>query len=821
MILAVLALSISSCGLLDTFQKQKETIPEEPVQISFYVEVPDNTPAGQPIFLNLIDEITGPGFNDQVYEMEALASSENQNRVYIKTLTFSRGQIIKYRYSRGDSFPILEYSNQDKPVRYRTIHAVSQGEIHDLVARWEDTAYNGTPTGQISGIVKDQNSGKPLPGMLISAGGQQTYSTAEGQFLLTDLQPGVHNLVIFAPDGSHLPFQQGAQVASQSNTHVPITLEAAKFVDITFIVDVPPDTRPEQLRLYGSLVQTGNTFSDLPGGISTTADTAPTLIPIGGNQYGIILSLPAGMDFRYKYSLGDGLWNAEHREDGGFYLRGLIIPDQPQEVFDTVHSWRVADMAPITINVSVPDNTPGDEKIYLQLNTYGWGTPLPMWEKDTHTWTYTLYSPLEAFPQFSYRYCRNGDCGKADARETMGESTSGWVISPSNQTTTIEDQVDAWAWLENQPPDAAPRFSDPDPRGNSFITGIDLFPIGKPFNHLQIKTALDNLNEIGPSLVTFSPTWSMIRQDPPMLVLDAQNDLDWYDLEYVFSRLNSNPSRGIALYPQISFPEDPDSWWVSAARDYPWWTHWFDSYSTFILHHASLAESYGCEVLIIGGEWIMPAVPAGKLADGSASGVPADMETRWENLIQEIRERYTGQLAWGMPLPELDDTPYPFLQNMDQIHLFWTPPLVVDSDLTPEGLLTQAAAAVENDLQIFYETWAKSAELELVIHTGYPSAAGGNTGCISTPTENCLPPGELTQPPVDLPTVPLSYAAQSDSIQAVMWAVSQEDWISGLMVNGYYIPAEIHDKSLSIHGKPASGLLSWLFSEMSDGGQEE
>jgi hypothetical protein len=65
------------------------------------------------------------------------------------------------------------------------------------------------------------------------------------------------------------------------------------------------------LRLAGNLLQLGNTFSDLRGGLSLVADRMPVLSSLPDGRYSVSLFLPAGADIEYKYTLGDGFWNSE------------------------------------------------------------------------------------------------------------------------------------------------------------------------------------------------------------------------------------------------------------------------------------------------------------------------------------------------------------------------------------------------------------------------------------------------------------------------------------------------------------------------------
>ena len=74
--------------------------------------------------------------------------------------------------------------------------------------------------------------------------------------------------------------------------------------------------------------------------------------------------------------------------------------------------------------------------------------------------------------------------------------------------------------------------------------------------------------------------------------------------------------------------------WVGDIRmdDDREWAAWFESYRTFILHYARLAEASGIEALCIGTELRSASV-----------GHPA----RWRTLIREIRRVYRGRLTYA------------------------------------------------------------------------------------------------------------------------------------------------------------------------------
>ena len=92
---------------------------------------------------------------------------------------------------------------------------------------------------------------------------------------------------------------------------------------------MPSNTLPgAPVRLGGNLFQLGNTFADLRGGLSAVADRMPIMTALPDGRYTISLRLPAGADMRYKYTLGDGFWNAEHKTNSEFDVRQLIVPQE-------------------------------------------------------------------------------------------------------------------------------------------------------------------------------------------------------------------------------------------------------------------------------------------------------------------------------------------------------------------------------------------------------------------------------------------------------------------------------------------------------------
>ena len=138
-------------------------------------------------------------------------------------------------------------------------------------------------------------------------------------------------------------------------------------MQVTFNVTTPDSTvSGAPLRLAGNLLQLGNTFADLDGGISAIASRMPTLTATSNNHYSLTMSLPVGADIRYKYTLGDGFWNAEHDLNDKFVVRQFIVPPGDTIMQDTVITWQAGTSAPILFDVTVPGNTPGTDTVSMK-----------------------------------------------------------------------------------------------------------------------------------------------------------------------------------------------------------------------------------------------------------------------------------------------------------------------------------------------------------------------------------------------------------------------------------------------------------------------
>ncbi|HZD56153.1 MAG TPA: hypothetical protein VE136_05500 [Anaerolineales bacterium] len=815
-LLLILAFLMQACGtgLLGSAQPTAtlpyptpaptQTLPE--ATIEFHVQLPANTPLREPVYLNLLDEVTGLGLNVKRMEMQP---EDDLN--YTVSLRFPVGATIKYRYARQGTYLAEEHTANKRPVRYRLFHVEGPGVIHDVVSAWSDTAFDG-PTGRIKGTATDSETGAPIPNLLIGAGGYQTFTASDGSFLIEGLPPGTQNLVAYAMDGSYRTFQQGAVIAPESTTPTPIQLVPAPLVNVVFTVIVPRDTMPAvPVRLAGNLYQLGNTFANLAGGVSELASRMPSLSPLPDGRYSLTLALPAGADVRYKYTLGDGFWNAEHSANGEFRVRRLIVPESPAVVEDSVDSWGGGARGPVLFDLRVPDETPTTDSVSIQFNPYGWTEPIPMWFLGENHWAYILYGPLEILDRFGYRYCRDDQCGSADDSATPGNDSFGRVLEPKEGPQTVKEQVKSWIWLDPNLPPASITTTEVRDRGDGFFAGVELKDAFHPSWIPRLPVTLKEIQSMGANWVVLASTWTYTQISPPVLEPVAGSDALWSDSADATQRAHAF-GLNVALHPTPQFPGDPAEWWASAPRDFPWWQNWFERYTQFALHFADLAQRQGAQALTLGGDWIAPALPGGRLIGDQPSGVPADAESRWRDLLEQVRAHYSGRLIWSMTFPDGVKDPPAFLDAVDQVYLIWNDvPLAEVNDAAEADLHATAAGFMDNEIKSFQANLNKP----VIIAVAYPSADGGITGCIPDPLATtkgaCLKLESLSRPNPDIPTVILDLEEQEQVYNALLVALNEREWIGGFVTRGFYPPAPLQDKSISVHGKPAEDVLWYWY----------
>ncbi len=360
----------------------------------------------------------------------------------------------------------------------------------------------------------------------------------------------------------------------------------------------------------------------------------------------------------------------------------------------------------------------------------------------------------------------------------------------------------AWAWFTPVNERTTVVVEDARPRAAGFVTGVAVAPLYAPSWNDRWPYAVQALAREQPRWVFLSPTWSATRINLPVFEPLPGHDPLLADVERMAAQVKE-VGLGVALYPGVRFPVEVADWWSQGERSFGWWNSWWDQYRIFVLHYADAAQRVGAQALVLGGEWVAPALPGGTLADGSPSGVPADAEQRWRELFQAVRARFDGRLYWALPDTWADHAP-PFLDAVDGVLLLWSPALVEDprADL---NVLRQATEGRLNALQPLAEQWG----VPVLLAPAYPAADGGTTPCVAY-QNRCLSVADL-RPGVTPLGVPVDLQEQVTAYNAFFLAVNQTPWVGGVVVREFYPLAALQDPSASVYGKPAADVVWYWF----------
>ena len=413
---AALALAACSAQAAEVRSTDFELPPE--VEVVFQVLTPEGTAGGAGVMLAVLDPITGLEINPQYHEMEA-----EGERSYSLRLSVPMGSQLIYRYVRAGAGLVREAAAEGNFL-YRVYLVDGPGHVvTDLVAAWQDQA-SEPATGGISGIIQDAESGEPLPNVRVAVSGVHTQSNAAGEFTITGLLQGLHTLVAYDENGAYKTFQQGALVAAGLETPANIQLRANELVRVQFTVNPPQSSVPGvPITMWGNL-------SGLRG-----------LMPDGQDDEGRYLfsaEVPVGGDIRYKYSQGDGFWNAEHLANGDYLLRQIILEDgiDGLTVNDEIATWEAGNSAPIWFELAAPEGT---AQAFIQFKFIDWTPAIGMWPLGGGNFAYKLSSPTNFAAPLEYRYCLDSFCLNP---EDSAEARS--VIGNLDNVQYIEDQVSAW-----------------------------------------------------------------------------------------------------------------------------------------------------------------------------------------------------------------------------------------------------------------------------------------------------------------------------------------------------------------------------------------
>ena len=257
----------------------------------------------------------------------------------------------------------------------------------------------------------------------------------------------------------------------------------------------------------------------------------------------------------------------------------------------------------------------------------------------------------------------------------------------------------------------------------------------------------------------------------------------------------------VSLYPQVLFPGTPVQWWDSLpTAEELTWLQWLEEYREMVYQYADLAAQTDTETLILGGEWLQPAVPIGD--NFSLYSQPGNIESLWKETIQGVRDHYPGKVGWMVTAAIAEDPP-DFLSSVDMLFFQWDLPL--EEGLTQEERIEQAGEMLDE----LAEPLASDLDKPLILVIAVPSVQGYSSECIPSPNDEggCIDVSALRLGPSVENPASSDIQQQAEYYHAILSAAVEREWIKGVISQGYFPALALHDSSASIHGKPAEILM--------------
>lgn len=787
--ITLVLVQLSACSILDkdTVVDSQNEYPK--AEVVFEVTLPEPLPEGTKMVLEVLDDVTGLYFNSSRFEMAA-----KDDLTYFIRVPFAISSEVKYRYLKAGTNSEYEYNAENQQVRFRILRVDGPQIVQDIISTWIGQPYVGEQ-GRIRGQVIDKANNAPIPNLLVCAGGLQTVTSSDGSFTLEGLRPGVHNLVIYSMDGAYETFQQGALIADGGVTPVLVYIEKRDTTEVTFTTTLPGDIDPSlPVRLVSNLLNLGNAYADLSAGSAGSADNYPEMKKVASNTYAIKITLPVGAFIRYKYSLGDGFWNAELNNEGKFVVRDLIVQKSNHNETDKVATFTAEGFAPISISVQVPISTPSSEVVYLQLNPFSWMEPIPMVSTGEQEWKFTVYNPIHLLGSINYRFCRNGDCDIANGTVNGNSSFQG-----SDQTQTLSSMITEWSNLDSQIEQVAlVTEGGPSQPRPEFMAGVELSSLYLPSWEASVDQGLEAAYGMGGDWVIFTPTWSASEGTLPRIEAVPGVDFMWNELQEMNNHILMNQQTTI-LYPNINYTQSNEEFWDASVKNSAWWNAWYENYQRFILSNADLASILGIHSMIIGDPSVIPSMDGGILPNGEISDAPSDADVRWKQLVSDIRARYAGNLI-GVAVIDSDQEFIPeWLDSVDAIYVIFSPALVDIESSDVSQLRSQFDALLNEKVKPIAEKYGKP----IFLGISYPSSLLASDGYTLSSQNRITQPEDVSGMDKDL-------QVQAHIYNAAILSASSVGWIHGFFSRGYYPYISLQDASSSIYKKPASDIL-WFW----------
>lgn len=795
-VIFVMSLFFSSCAISPTINESELVEPKTMqfvqnlpyTEAKIVLEIP--RASDNEIVIELVDDITGIELNPTRYVMNKV-----DNNFYDLILPVKVPSIIKYRFYKNNGLPVYESDSNNNTIEYRLAYITNESTITNLITNWKDEQYDHK-YGRAIGQVVNSETNSPIPNALVVISGNRTYTNSLGNFIIEKLPPGKHNLVITSTDGEYQTFQQEAIIGEGLTTQANIGLKSSKFVNVSFIVQ-PPENNPEQspIRILGNTYQLGNVFGNIYNGTSIAPARAPKLTSLPDGNYTITMSLPSGFDLHYKYSLGDGFWNAELDSENNFLVRKLVVPEQDTIVNDVISNWTASEAQGIEFTVNVPENTPDTDKVSIQFNSFGWSPPIQMWKVNNNQWKYHLFGPFHLVGKIDYRFCRNDAC---EIAYDMSAPINGYSFDTESIPPSLSINIQEWSgWGSNVelPPLDTPEINE---KGQDFITGFGFSENYNVFTPIYVDNAYQNMLELYANTVVIPVKWTLQSLDPVILEpITGQNPL-WKDLVLTIQKAQKQ-NLAVWLSPEIELSALAIKQLGQLELASQWNSQFSTIYSEYLFYIVDLAAYMQVRGIIFPSDVIhLPNLE-------NYDSISNLMETNLTTNIESFRTRFKNEMFLSIHGSNIDDNN---LMNLVDGYLITPSINFIDGAYVGNSFEETFSNYFEGEIYPIVEQYQKP----IIIGLDYPSITGVQNGCINV-EDQCLDFEVVNN--LDLTTVNNTFnidlLTQVELIHAAFSAINKTNWINGIISLEYNPQVAIMDHSSSVRGKPSVGVFWYWY----------
>ncbi len=813
LVLLTLSSLLSSCGpnLPIEAAALPTSVAAEEASISFLVTLNEPIPEDRYLALQIADTLTG----EYTFDNSVLLQKADDLH-YNVVLPLTTQSVIQYRYILLDNRNNLtnETDINGFDINSRFYFPTQASIISDRVYNWTRNPLD-IAAGRIQGTITAQDGVTPLEGVIVSAGGQNTITSADGSFTLHALPTGKHTLTVFPPDFAYHPYTQEAIIAQDMATPVKIGLEQSQTVLVNFHVTIPKTTPPNiPISISGSIPALGKTycFTDIP--CSNLPENTPELISNNADgTFSFSVEVPMGFNLIYHYTIGNETFNIEHDTKGNPVYRSLHVTDvgaSVEAVYDDIASWTNRVFKDIWFDLTTPENTPANEIISIQLRESGaetWTAAIPIWKISDNLWGYRISSVAE-IEEVEYRFCRNSLCGEYSGLATDMDSPLKHISYEKRKETTVKNEV-SWLWLQTDfeietPIDLTTLAYQPNQSG--ILKGIDISNAYTPALDQYLISNIGEVSKINGDTLVFSPTWTITHNNPPTITPVAGEDMPTETLVSLI-KIAKNAGYTVAIHPQLRYEKEYSYWWFNAPINDAWWVVWFEQYQRFVNHFATIAQQNGADLLIIGDDNILPATPNQPYPNGAEIKHPSDLNQSWVKVFNHARVNFDGKLIWATNPTSLATLSGEIKKNVNGIYLLWA---LATSKTDDVGLDVFTEHAIY-DLGQAIDHVDDYENLNIYLAIGYPSANGAWNECVLAADDSCLDGFQISPIEPFLISSASNFEIQNQLYIAMLQASTQYPQLDGIFTTNFFNGVRLQAKSASINGKPAQDTVSYWF----------